>query len=74
MGYYFGPVNTMQGHNYYSHIAIAKSDNPEEDLTPIIRYAFGPYRTKNEAIKNAHYQFAYIKRFYFVNCTRPKTL
>jgi len=72
--YYFGPMNTAQGHNPYTHIGVIKTSNPEADGIPIIRYLFGPYKTKKEAIQNSRYQFSIIAKFYFVNCNYPSYL
>ena len=73
MSYYFGPHVTKEPGTTSEMIVIARAtcNAPNHELMPVMRYAFGPYPTKKEAIQKAHYQFSFIRRFIFVNCQRP---
>jgi hypothetical protein len=74
MSYYFGPHIIKESAGTTAEtvvVARTSRDNPDNDLRPVMRYAYGPYRTKTEALEKAHYQFTFIRRFLFVNCCKP---
>ena len=70
--YYFGPMRVRQDQSAYSHIGIIKTSQPEKDAMPFMLYLNGPHKTKKCAIQAARYQFSFVRKWYFINCTRPK--
>lgn len=75
--YYFGSLASAtlsMGAATTVIVARYDGDNPRNALSPLMHFAYGPYYTKKLAIDKSRYQYSYIKRFYFVNCTYPKSL
>ena len=69
--FYCGPMLNDTTKRRIKAVVKIDGDNPAKMLPKLLKFAWGPYATKTEAVDMSHYQLPYSALF-FVNCSRPK--